>query len=184
MEKVDYRFNERTVIDMTKLMTLCLEKGWYGIGTAAELRHMAEDVGENDNITSADIYELAKNIMRHSDISSFDDEEDFLAACVTDIWKHAVKKIVEVEKYDPSAYKIREMTSVGELLAYPSPDPGHRGVHVDIKLDGHSSPIPLVRIEHEDDGSGLDGKGEICIRVWSGRDKEDCSYMTWSDNGI
>lgn len=61
-------------------------------------------------------------------------------------------------------------TKLGTLVAYPSKDPAHPGIYIDLKRDGNSYAAPIALVEYtDDDGDPETGEtrpAEIVSRTW------------------
>ena len=61
-------------------------------------------------------------------------------------------------------------TKLGTLVAYPSKDPAHPGIYIDLKRDGISYAAPIALVEYtDDDGDPETGEtrpAEIVSRTW------------------
>ena len=65
-------------------------------------------------------------------------------------------------------------TPLGDLVIYPSTDPKHPGVYIDLKRDGCRVAAPIAMVEYSNDD--VDIKGEhIITRTWDDCNKEDYS---------
>lgn len=61
-------------------------------------------------------------------------------------------------------------TKLGPLVAYPSKDPAHPGIYIDLKRDGISYAAPIALVEYTDDDcdpeTGETRPAEIVSRTW------------------
>lgn len=61
-------------------------------------------------------------------------------------------------------------TKIGTLVAYPSKDPAHPGIYIDLKRDGIPYSAAIALIEYTDDDgdpeTGEDLPAEIVSRTW------------------
>lgn len=61
------KFKENRRIHASDLRNLCIEQEWYTSGTVKEYDHLLFDLAsQKDNITTADIVEIAYDIINHS----------------------------------------------------------------------------------------------------------------------
>lgn len=65
---------------------------------------------------------------------------------------------------------LRVETKLGTLVAYPSKDPAHPGIYIDLKREGIPYAAPIALVEYTDDDSdpetGEDLPAEIVSRTW------------------
>lgn len=62
------KFKETRRISASELRKLCVQQDWYTGGTVEEYEHLLLDLADNkENITTADIVEIAYDIINHSD---------------------------------------------------------------------------------------------------------------------
>lgn len=72
--------------------------------------------------------------------------------------------------------RLRIETKLGQLVAYPSSDPAHPGIYIDLKREGASCMAPVALVEFTDDDcsdSGQDIPPSIICRVWANAMEED-----------
>ncbi len=63
------KYKEIRKIYARELRQLCVEKEWYTAGDNDEYGHLLFDLAEHkENLTTADIIAIAKDIMEHSEI--------------------------------------------------------------------------------------------------------------------
>lgn len=61
------KFKETRRISANNLRALCVRQDWYTGGTVEEYEHLLLDLADNkENITTADIVEIAYDIINHS----------------------------------------------------------------------------------------------------------------------
>lgn len=61
------KFKETRRISASNLRALCVQQDWYTGGTVEEYEHLLLDLADNkENITTADIVEIAYDIINHS----------------------------------------------------------------------------------------------------------------------
>ena len=72
--------------------------------------------------------------------------------------------------------RLRIETKLGQLVAYPSSDPAHPGIYIDLKREGAPCMAPVALVEFTDDDcsdSGQDIPPSIICRVWANAMEED-----------
>lgn len=68
MEK---QYKEIRKIHASSLRALCIRQNWYTAGDNDEYSHLLYDLaGNKENLSTADIIEIAADIMEHSDMSA------------------------------------------------------------------------------------------------------------------
>lgn len=64
------QYKETRRITASSLRALCIRQNWYTDGDNDEYRHLLYDLAANkENLSTADIIEIAADIMEHSDMS-------------------------------------------------------------------------------------------------------------------
>lgn len=81
-----------------------------------------------------------------------------------------VKKTGFYEEFDSVNQMVVE-TPLGNLVAYPSTDPEHPGIYIDLHRDGEDADASLTLVEYTDDDA--DETKKIITRVWGDTKKED-----------
>lgn len=62
------KYKEIRTINLAKLHNLCVENGWYTMGDKEEYWSLYFDIVKSkDNLTTADIIEIAIDILHHSE---------------------------------------------------------------------------------------------------------------------
>ena len=172
---MDYNFSEKNTVTATDIIALCVKRNWYDIGSNRDYENMINKLTKKNNVNSDDVFDAAIDIMRHSDISEYYDEESFLQACMYDIWKYVVKKTFSVERDKKCIYEMEKETPLGKLVAYKTTDPKHPGIGIDIKRNGYSSSAPVALIEFTDDDCNSPKDGCISVKVFGdAADKYGC----------
>lgn len=72
--------------------------------------------------------------------------------------------------------ELRKGTPLGTLKAYPSTDPAHPGIYIDLILPETGAEIPLVLVEYcgaSDQDTDLPEKESVITRVWGDSMQED-----------
>lgn len=65
------QYKEIRVIHASSLRALCIRKNWYTAGDNDEYSHLLYDLaGNKENLSTADVIEIAADIMEHSDLSA------------------------------------------------------------------------------------------------------------------
>ena len=63
------QYKEIRKISASSLRTLCIRQDWYTAGDNDEYGHLLFDLaGDKENLSTADIIEIAADIMAHSDL--------------------------------------------------------------------------------------------------------------------
>ena len=63
------QYKESRVIRASSLRALCVRQNWYTAGDNDEYGHLLLDLaGSKENLSTADIMEIAADIMEHSDL--------------------------------------------------------------------------------------------------------------------
>lgn len=79
------------------------------------------------------------------------------------------------DKEEKTQQSITVKTELGNLTAYPSTDPAHPGIYIDLKRDGECG-APIAMTEFSCDEADLEeGAAHIITRVWNNCAKEDYS---------
>ena len=69
------KYKETRILDSTKLRSICIKHDWYTRGTCEEyanlFAHLHDDFGNNLNMTTEKLAEIAADIMDHSDIQDY-----------------------------------------------------------------------------------------------------------------
>ena len=60
---------EERYLTKMSVSTVCNDNHWYTHGTKAEFNEMVEPLGIDSPITTEILYEIAKNIVEHSDMN-------------------------------------------------------------------------------------------------------------------
>ena len=64
------QYKEIRKITASSLRALCIRQNWYTAGDNDEYSHLLYDLaGNKENLSTADIIEIATDIMEHSDMS-------------------------------------------------------------------------------------------------------------------
>ncbi len=72
------QYKEIRKIRASALRQLCVEQDWYTAGDNDEYGHLLYDLAQNkENLNTADIIEIAEDIMEHSDL-----DDDCTVECV------------------------------------------------------------------------------------------------------
>lgn len=80
---------------------------------------------------------------------------------------------------EPAGSRLVVNTPLGQLVAYPSMDPMHPGIYIDLKRDGYECMAPTAMVEYTADDSredGSDAPPSIVCRVWGDAMQEDYTY--------
>ena len=80
---------------------------------------------------------------------------------------------------NPAADRLIVNTPLGQLVAYPSTDPAHPGIYIDLKRDGFECMAPTAMVEYTADDTGENGHDlmpSIVCRVWGDAMQEDYTY--------
>ena len=65
------QYKEIRKIRASALRQLCIDRDWYPAGANDEYSHLLYDLaGNKENLSTADIIEIAADIMEHSDMSA------------------------------------------------------------------------------------------------------------------
>lgn len=65
------QYKEIRIIRASSLRQLCIDHDWYTAGDNDEYGHLLFDLADNkENLTTADIIEIAEDIMAHSDLDA------------------------------------------------------------------------------------------------------------------
>lgn len=89
-------------------------------------------------------------------------------------YEEAQSRIVNTTGFrekDDSVNRLVADTPFGKLVAYPSNDPAHPGIYIDLHRDGEDADASLVLVEYTDDDA--DETSKIVTRVWGDTRKED-----------
>lgn len=79
-------------------------------------------------------------------------------------------------KEEKTQQSITVKTELGDLTAYPSTDPNHPGIYIDLKRDGECQGAPIAMTEFSCDEADLEeGAAHIITRIWDNCAKEDYS---------
>lgn len=82
---------------------------------------------------------------------------------------------LESEKVTSQVSRSLEVeTPEGRLSAYPSTDPNHQGLYIDLIIKGGSATLPVAMVEYAEDEADAEGP-HIITRVWEDMQKEDYS---------
>lgn len=80
------KYKEIRRISADNLRRLCIAQEWYTRGTNQDYDHLLIDLAENkENLTTADIIEIAEDIAAHSDLSEVCPEEDIIASIAYEV---------------------------------------------------------------------------------------------------
>lgn len=72
------QYKEIRKISATALRQLCVDNDWYTAGDNDEYGHLLYDLtASKDNLSTADIIEIAEDIMAHSEL-----DEDCTVSCI------------------------------------------------------------------------------------------------------
>ena len=80
---------------------------------------------------------------------------------------------------EPAGDRLVVNTPLGQLVAYPSVDPAHPGIYIDLKRDGCECAAPTAMVEYTADDTSEDGHtapASIVCRVWGDAMQEDYTY--------
>lgn len=66
------QYKEIRKISASSLRALCIRQDWYTAGDNDEYGHLLYDLAQNkENLSTADIIEIAADIMEHSDLDAY-----------------------------------------------------------------------------------------------------------------
>lgn len=73
-------YTEVRHLSAAALRKLCIAQDWYSCGDNDEYEHLLLDLAEHkENLTTADIIEIAMDIAQHSDPDDFEPDTDIIA---------------------------------------------------------------------------------------------------------
>lgn len=91
-------YKEIRTISIEELRRLCIEMGWYTRGSDISYYAMLSAAAVKDNLTTADIIDIALDIAQHSDLGDVEPETDILASIAYEIAWASCTQFVPVEE--------------------------------------------------------------------------------------
>lgn len=91
-------YKEVRTISIEELRRLCIEMGWYTLGSDISYYAMLSAAAVKDNLTTADIIDIALDIARHSDLGDVEPETDILASIAYEVARASCTQFVPVEE--------------------------------------------------------------------------------------
>lgn len=91
-------YKEIRTISIEELRRLCIEMGWYTRGSDISYYAMLSAAAVKDNLTTADIIDIALDIAQHSALGDVEPETDILASIAYEVARAAYTRFVPVEE--------------------------------------------------------------------------------------
>lgn len=80
------KYKEIRRISADNLRALCISMNWYTRGTCSDYDHLLIDMADSkDNLTTADIIEIAEDIAAHSNLDDVCPEDDIIASIAYEV---------------------------------------------------------------------------------------------------
>lgn len=93
------KYKEIRRLSASNLRSLCIQMDWYTRGDNEEYEHLLLDLAEHkENLTTADIIEIAEDIAAHSDLDDVCPEDDIIASIAYEVASIATTCFRRVEK--------------------------------------------------------------------------------------
>ena len=91
-------YKEVRTISIEELRRLCIKMGWYTLGSDISYYAMLSAAAVKDNLTTADIIDIALDIAQHSALGDVEPETDVLSSIAYEIARASCTHFVPVEE--------------------------------------------------------------------------------------
>lgn len=90
-------YKEVRTISIEEFRRLCIKMGWYTLGSDISYYAMLSAAAVKDNLTTADIIDIALDIAQHSALGDVEPETDILASIAYEVARAACTRFVPAD---------------------------------------------------------------------------------------
>lgn len=142
-------YEEIRRVSAENLRALCINMNWYTRGTCSDYDHLLIDMAHSkDNLTTADIIEIAEDIAAHSNLDDVCPEDDIIASIAYEVASISTTFFRQVEEQEGSGRRMESNREVDhyEVLLTPRV-PG--GKTTTLRFDTEEEAVAFAREKRE-----------------------------------